>query len=90
MTKIRLFVAFLSILSIACNNQINVNNLNPVSSVVMDSIYSEIQTPHKYGVVFKHPDSTKMIDSPTIFRHNDKWLMSYIIFDGQEIGRAHV
>jgi hypothetical protein len=25
-----------------------------------------------------------MIDSPTNFRHNDKWLMTYIVFDGQE------
>jgi predicted GH43/DUF377 family glycosyl hydrolase len=49
----------------------------------MQSIFDEIKTPFKFGIVFKHPDSTKMIDSPTIFRHNDKWLMTYIVFDGQ-------
>ena len=56
---------------------------NEVPIVVMDSIYSEIKTPFKHGVVFHHPDSTKMIDSPTIFREGDKWLMTYIVFDGQ-------
>jgi len=50
---------------------------------VMENIYREVKTPYKYGVVFKHPDSTKMIDSPTIFRHNHEWHMSYIVFDGQ-------
>jgi predicted GH43/DUF377 family glycosyl hydrolase len=54
-----------------------------VSPEVMQAIYSEIKTPFKYGVAFRHPDSTKMMDSPTIFRHQDKWLMSYIVFDGQ-------
>lgn len=54
-----------------------------VPPVVMDSIYREIQTPHKYGIVLKHPDSTKMVDSPTVFRRNGQWYMSYIVFDGQ-------
>lgn len=56
---------------------------NEVSTEVMEGIYAEVKTPFKYGVVFKHPDSTKMLDSPTIFRHNNSWLMSYIIYDGQ-------
>lgn len=54
-----------------------------VSHEVMQSVYEEVKTPYKYGVVFKHPDSTKMIDSPTIFRENDRWYMTYIVFDGQ-------
>jgi sucrose-6-phosphate hydrolase SacC (GH32 family) len=49
----------------------------------MEKIYQEIKTPYKYGIVLKHPDSTKMVDSPTIFRHNQKWYMTYIVFDGQ-------
>lgn len=45
---------------------------NPTSSKkvpqkVMEEVFNEIKTPYKYGVVFKHPDSTKLIDSPTIF-----------------------
>ena len=49
----------------------------------MEKIYNEIKTPHKYGIVFKHPDPSKKIDSPTIFRENNTWYMTYIIFDGQ-------
>lgn len=49
----------------------------------MQKVYNEIKTPFKYGVVFQHPDSTKLIDSPTIFRESDSWYMTYIVFDGQ-------
>ena len=54
-----------------------------VSETTMQEVYEEIQTPFKYGVVFQHPDTTKLIDSPTIFRENDSWHMTYIVFDGQ-------
>ncbi len=54
-----------------------------VPTEVMEQVYAEVKTPFKYGIVFQHPDSTKMIDSPTIFRENDLWYMSYIVFDGQ-------
>lgn len=54
-----------------------------VSEEVMQSVFEEVKTPYKYGVVFRHPDSTKMIDSPTVFRENDLWYMTYIVFDGQ-------
>lgn len=48
----------------------------------MERIFQEIKTPYKYGIVLQHPDSTKMVDSPTIFRENDRWYMTYIVFDG--------
>jgi len=54
-----------------------------VSRERMEQIYNEIKTPFKYGIVFKHPDSTKLIDCPTIFRENNTWYMTYIVFDGQ-------
>jgi len=61
---------------------------NPTSSKkvpqkVMKEVFNEIKTPYKYGVVLKHPDSTKLIDSPTIFRKNKKWYMTYILYDGR-------
>ena len=59
------------------------NNATNVSHVSMEKIYNEIKTPYKYGIVFKHPDSTKLIDSPTIFTENGIWYMSYIVFDGK-------
>lgn len=49
----------------------------------MDRIFHEIKTPFKYGVVLQHPDTSKMVDSPTIFRGHDTWYMTYIVFDGR-------
>lgn len=54
-----------------------------VSEATMQKVYEEIKTPFKYGIVFQHPDTTKLIDSPTIFREGDSWHMTYIVFDGQ-------
>ncbi|MGN6494326.1 MAG: glycosylase [Agriterribacter sp.] len=54
-----------------------------VTQQKMQEVYEEVQTPFKYGIVLTAPDSTKMADSPTIFRLNGKWYMSYIIFDGK-------
>jgi predicted GH43/DUF377 family glycosyl hydrolase len=50
---------------------------------VMEKIYEEIKTPYKYDIVLKHPDSTKMVDSPTIFRKDSIWYMTYIVYDGR-------
>lgn len=54
-----------------------------VSHESMQAVFEEIKTPFKYGVVFQHPDTTKLIDSPTIFQENNTWYMTYIVFDGQ-------
>jgi predicted GH43/DUF377 family glycosyl hydrolase len=54
-----------------------------VSAEVMEEVFQEVSTPYKYGVVYKHPDPGKMIDSPTIFRADGKWYMTYIVFDGR-------
>lgn len=67
----------------SCQIKSNNNTVGKVPESVMNKVFAEIKTPFKYGIVFKHPDSTKMIDSPTIFREGDKWLMTYIVFDGQ-------
>jgi len=53
-----------------------------VSAEVMEEIYETVKTPYKYGVVLKG-DEDKMVDSPSVFRHGDKWYMVYIIFDGR-------
>jgi len=74
------FLHWLALLS----NTINFQQINPknVPDSVMQRVFDEIKTPFKYGVVFKHPDSTKLIDSPTIFRKENQWYMTYVIFDG--------
>lgn len=55
---------------------------NKVSDATLQKVYNEVKTPFKYGIVVSAPDSTKMADSPVIFRLNGVWYMSYIIFDG--------
>lgn len=81
--RFTIILVFIGLLVFSCQLKTERTG-NVVPKEEMQKIYSEIQTPFKYGVVFKHPDSTKMIDSPTIFRENDVWYMTYIVFDGQE------
>ncbi|MDR3228521.1 MAG: hypothetical protein LBT53_03805 [Puniceicoccales bacterium] len=56
-----------------------------VPSAVMEKIYNEVKTPHKYGIVLKADDKNPRIaaDSPSVFRANEKWYMTYIVFDGR-------
>jgi len=49
----------------------------------MQQIYEEVKTPYKYGLVVIPADRTKMVDCPGIFRHKNKWYMTYIVFDGK-------
>lgn len=39
-----------------------------VPKEVMQQIYEEIKTPHKYGLVLVPTDSSKKLDCPTIFK----------------------
>ena len=71
------------IMALTSCNQTNARSNKVIPQETMEKIYNEVKTPFKYGVVFKHPDSTKMVDSPTIFCENDIWFMTYIVFDGQ-------
>lgn len=76
------FLLLVTIALIGCNpsdNQLN----TVVPQEEMERIFQEIKTPYKYGIVLQHPDSTKLVDSPTIFRENNIWYMTYIVFDGQ-------
>lgn len=73
---------FLLLILIACKTPISSPSFE-VPQNIMEEVYEEVKTPFKYGVVFQHPDTTKMIDSPTIFFVNESWYMTYIVFDGQ-------
>jgi predicted GH43/DUF377 family glycosyl hydrolase len=84
MTKIFLLVAVvLGIISLTDCNQTNTTLNTVVPQEEMEKIYNEVKTPFKYGVVVQHPDTTKMVDSPTIFRKSGVWYMTYIVFDGR-------
>ena len=73
----------LVIISLSSCIQSNTPLNTKISQAIMEKVYDEVKTPFKYGVIFQHPDSVKMLDSPTIFRENGLWYMTYIVFDGQ-------
>ena len=50
----------------------------------MQRIYQEVRTPYKYGLVVAPTDNYHKIDCPTVFREGDKWLMTYVIYNGKD------
>jgi predicted GH43/DUF377 family glycosyl hydrolase len=48
-----------------------------VPEKVMQSIYEQVKTPYKYGIVIKGEDG-KLVDSPNVFAHGNKWYMVYV------------
>lgn len=54
-----------------------------VSPKVMQEIYEEIKTPYKYGLAIIPGDDSKKIDCPSVFRKDNTWYMTYIVFDGR-------
>ena len=82
------FLPFLAFqLSAIGQNYKALNSVKQFNTVVtkqtMEQVFNEIKTPYKYGIVFKHPDASKLMDSPTIFKKNGVWYMTYIVFDGK-------
>jgi predicted GH43/DUF377 family glycosyl hydrolase len=54
-----------------------------VSKEVMQTIYEEVKTPYKYGLVLTPSDNYHKMDCPTVFRKNGKWYMSYLVYNGK-------
>lgn len=54
-----------------------------VPDQTMQSIYNEIKTPYKYGLVVVPGDDSKKVDCPSVFREGNIWYMTYIVFDGR-------
>ena len=50
----------------------------------MQRIYQEVRTPYKYGLVVAPTDNYHKIDCPTVFREGNKWLMTYVVYNGKE------
>lgn len=75
---------FVYILLSVCTTMAYGQQMKPVvSSTEMERVYNEIKTPYKYGLVLVPEDGSKMVDSPSIFRENDKWYMIYVVFNGK-------
>ncbi|MEN6454957.1 MAG: hypothetical protein ABFD10_11915 [Prolixibacteraceae bacterium] len=54
-----------------------------VATEKMQEIYDEVKTPFKYGLILVPDSNSHKFDCPTVFRHDNKWLMTYIVFDGK-------
>lgn len=54
-----------------------------ITSDVMQEIYEEIKTPYKYGLVMVPEDNSYKMDCPSVFRKDDTWYMTYLIYDGR-------
>lgn len=55
-----------------------------ISQEEMHHIYQEVRTPYKYGMVVAPTDNYHKIDCPTVFRVGDKWLMTYVVYNGKD------
>ena len=53
-----------------------------VSQEKMQSVYEQIKTPYKYGVVVRPPQKDMLVDSPSVFQKDGKWFMLYVLQDG--------
>jgi len=62
---------------------VSAQNGKQVPDSSMKEIYEEIKTPFKYGLVIVPKTDSQMVDCPTVFRKNNHWYMSYLVFDGR-------
>ena len=55
-----------------------------IEKEVMQRIYNEVRTPYKYGMVVAPADNYHKIDCPTVFQHDGKWYMTYVVYNGKD------
>jgi len=82
MKKMKLLsVILIFVAAVSCTIDKKLPEVVPIEK--MQAIYDEVKTPYKYGLIMV-PDSNKYkMDCPTIFRKDEKWVMTYIVFDGR-------
>ena len=54
-----------------------------VTQKEMKRVYKRVCTPVKHGVVVRPENPDYASDSPSIYRHDGKWYMTWIVFDGR-------
>src|SRR5882724_2188880 len=52
-----------------------------VPAAVMQRIFDDSQTPHKYGIVVRG-ENGKAVDCPRVFRFHATWYMHYVCMNG--------
>ena len=75
----KLLLTFLSIAAAYCSLYAQ----HEVTQERMEQIYEEVKTPYKYGLAVAPTDNYHKIDCPTVFRQGDKWLMTYVVYNGK-------
>ena len=58
----------------------DISSVKQVSPDTMQTIYDQVKTPYKYGVVIEPPQGG-MVDGPTVFQKDGKWYMIYFQLD---------
>lgn len=53
-----------------------------IAPEIMQRTYEQVKTPFKHGVVIKG-EGGRYVDCPAVFRHDGRWLMMFIAFDGK-------
>ena len=74
----KLLLTFLSIAAVC-----SLYAQRKVTQERMEQIYEEVKTPYKYGLAVAPTDNYHKIDCPTVFRQGDKWLMTYVVYNGK-------
>lgn len=54
-----------------------------VTQEKMAEIYEQVKSPFKYGLVMAPTANDYKIDCPTVFRHDKKWYMTYLLYNGR-------
>ena len=55
-----------------------------IEKSVLQAVYDEVKTPFKYGMVVAPADNHHKIDCPTVFREGNKWMMTYVVYNGKD------
>ena len=50
----------------------------------MQTIYEEVKTPYKYGMIMAPKDNYHKMDCPTVFQEKGKWYMTYVVYNGKD------
>ena len=74
----RTLLSFIAILCLTASAQ------DRIPHDIMQAVYQEVRTPYKYGLVVAPADNYHKYDCPTVFREGDRWLMTYVCYDGKD------
>ena len=79
----RWYLLLFLLICLGCNERkvIEANPPGPLpDSAIMANLYEEVKTPYKYGIVLQ--EKGNRVDCPSVFQHENRWYMTYIIFNG--------